>query len=739
MSTNPVSEIQVPKSKTITQIPSASDNMTVEPILQRSAGYKYVVDGHEYTYDGSLNISRIEYEDEITKYIQEENPDYNPDGFWNRLLRSGEIDDTRLAFKIKKCEELFGEKYDISGMTKAQKKQLEDELDVILYGAIFGARRRGLTLDEYIAQVDGKERMIDRYRGAIKYAEGNEDKLQDNAALKRIVDSNEYTYNLFQFVQEGKVTGCDTTGINSIKDLLRSPDLMSIELEYLQSLKENGELTEFQQKKYEKFEYMQNVLDFVKSGKVQGIDVSDISSIKDLMKSPKYFNIEYQYLLDKKENGELSEHDQGELEVLDALAKLYGGDLSNVKISQFGDGTYCEEFRNCSFLQRTINKISGNNLETKLRGDLAELSSEEQQAKISEILQTAKDKQEAWLLLTLLVKLEKEGVVKSEAFNNAAEDAGNSIHVISVVAQDASEDLQQIVTDNICEEIKNGEDGAFTSEQKEELPSIVAGYEHPAGKVGELAETGDQNIINGIPDAIGVIVDSGKPEDIAEIPVIIDSIPEPNRAEVVDGVGNILEQHPDILEKLGIPQHQHSGVMNNTVSQQSGGQTTGDASHYNVFIASGGDNRTSVLGVSDVISTNDTRRTEDNNRYRPRFRRFRPRRMPQNQPENKTTETTDTKTESIANMSSSQIVKLLDEATSAADRKDILTKIANNSSKFESVANSWGLEKTYYVTRGMSDIHQKTLDLIDRQKGVITSVGNFYDNIVKNDQQEFMV
>lgn len=685
-----------------------------------------------------IGFTSFNYEEEIDNLIKAENPDYNPDNWWSRNFRSDELNDVRLAYKIKKCEELYGEAYDISNMSASQKKELENELDVVLYGALYGAKRKGITLDEYIATVDRNERIADKFSGAMRYAEDNHEALENNAALRRIVETNKFIYDLYSYVKNGQIEGVDTSGINSVEDLLKSPDYMSIEYEYLATIKDHSCLSDIENEKCKRLEYIQNLLDFAKSGNVQGFDVSGINSLSDLVKSPQYYNIEYQYLQAKQANGELNEQEQGELEVLDMLAKLYNGDLTNVRMSEFGDGSYCEEFRNCNFLQRTINKISGNNLENKIRNDLSGLSKEDQQARIFEILQTAKDKREAWLLLTALVKLEKEGLIDAEAFNNAAEDAGNSIHVRGAAATDGSEELQELATRDICQEIEKGAEGAFTPEQKEELPTLVAGYKHPAERIGDLAETGDEAIMKGLPDGIGRIIEGGNDEDIAQIPRIFDKIPETERGGLVEKTGTLLEDHPEILEQIGLT---HSGASNNTNStaqtQYSGVAEASTVSYTNVVANT--QNAVNMFSnrVSEISTTDSKPRSFreflaslsafEHMNFTNFVRYLRSLRAKNEAAETQTTESDNSNSLSIEGKSIQEITKMFNETTSTADKQDIVKQMVSNPVLFEQFANN-NLQALWNVAQKMPEARQKTLDIMKRQSYIV-EVGNLYDKI----------
>lgn len=210
-----------------------------------------------------------------------------------------------------------------------------------------------------------------------------------------------------------------------------------------------------------KQQYYDNMLAFLKSGSVEGVNVTNINDVAALKQSDDFAKIEYQYL---KSKGDLSDAEKKKLAGYEkALEVLH--DLTGYKLPSDGDGSYLAEFKTEKYRTENMAKNGENadekmkeDLKNKLRADLENLPPDERRSRIVEIMGTAKDDEGA-LLAQALLELQKENqdLLPPDVLYGALKDSGASDAAIAaVVFQNGGKELQEIVAADLAKQIKEG-------------------------------------------------------------------------------------------------------------------------------------------------------------------------------------------------------------------------------------------------------------------------------------------
>ena len=161
-------------------------------------------------------------------------------------------------------------------------------------------------------------------------------------------------------------------------------------------------------------------------------EANDMSAV-DLYDDENKYELIYQYLMNKGEEN-LTEYEKKELEILNKIADDFGGDLKNIKMAQWGEGKFFEDIDDDGILKKTVNKVTGNTVTAKLEKVLTDLSPEEQQEKITELLKDCANLDQYYRMMMALGSLQKKGLVDAETLLNANKEAKASIQAFASLA-----------------------------------------------------------------------------------------------------------------------------------------------------------------------------------------------------------------------------------------------------------------------------------------------------------------
>lgn len=360
---------------------------------------------------------------------------------------------------------------DISNLSEADKNNLVYAYDAMCRGIQEGMRSRNITSEEeYYATTTATDRTADMIDAQNAY---------QNSGLGKSVMNN-------ADVQANAIANGDA----SRKSCRNASDAIERDGEHQQ--------------------YYNDILQFVKDGKVKDIDVNGITDINSLLTSKNFMAIEYQYLQAKMAGGaQLSELEQKEYDRISEIANDNNGDLTNINLPSGGNGEFCANIKSEEKRLEALangqdyDEYLENAVKEKLIAELKDLSPEEQQKRIAEILATAADTAEGALLLKALYSLldGDNKIIGADVLNNALNDAGVNTATKAAFAKDADDEFKKIIAQEIIEETQKGNSPltamqfeAFWRNSSEEIQKLFSDDESCGSKFTELLKQAETEI-----------------------------------------------------------------------------------------------------------------------------------------------------------------------------------------------------------------------------------------------------
>ena len=367
---------------------------------------------------------------------------------------------------------------------------------------------------------DYKLKLIANYLAKYDEARTAEDIYKEILENFKDKDAKKGLIQRYENVLKGIAHGMQAQGVKSKEEYFEKMSAENIEKDCYETAKKFVEKNAGKPRKtagaaefcenYERHEYEKKILELAIEKGITNENGEPVTSIDELKENKDYYNIQYEYLLNNKEN--LTAKQKEKLELLDGYRQEYGS-LDNVDFGELGDGKEIEKMRKPGFLRKIVGEHRGKTEEQleneaqirHIKKNLKKLKTSESRVQyITKLLNNSKDEVMKAGLLKLFADLQKEGKIDADAVLNAEYASGVSDHIAMLNAQNGDDRLQMLTVEIVSEKIETGRT-EFTNEQLVKVPGVVVDHYEKgiqAGCLIHLGETGNKNIAKGIGQAL---------------------------------------------------------------------------------------------------------------------------------------------------------------------------------------------------------------------------------------------